>query len=76
MESIKQKYLSIVDASNYLDLSLSSVYKFTMDRRIPFYKIGRKIYFEKNDLDEFIKRNRQASRDEVKHTLNLLTIGI
>jgi len=45
----------------YLDLSASHIYKLTSSRKILFYKTGKKIYFKREQLDEYLTQNYQSS---------------
>ncbi len=52
---IESPFLTVMEASEYLKLKPSTLYSYTHKRVIPFYKLrGRKIYFRKEDLDNFI----------------------
>jgi excisionase family DNA binding protein len=51
--------LDLPAASNYLDVSKSHLYQLTCKNQIPHYKPGgKKVYFDKADLDSYIRRNR------------------
>jgi excisionase family DNA binding protein len=52
---IESPFFSLSSAADYLHLKKSTLYSYTHKRVIPFYKLrGRKIYFRKEDLDNFI----------------------
>ena len=51
--------LSLDEASEYLTISKSDLYKKTSQKIIQFYKPGKHIYFKKSDLDNFILANPQ-----------------
>lgn len=62
-----EKHFSFNDASVYLNVSKSYLYKITHFKIIPFYKPnGKKIYFKKTDLDNWLFRNRIKSNDEIE----------
>lgn len=44
------------EASNYLCLSLHTIYKLTSQRLISFVKIGNRCFFKKEQLDDFINK--------------------
>ena len=58
-EVLKQDVMFDMDkACKYLGLSKSTLYKLTMNGDIPHYKpTGKKIYFSKNELDNWVKTN-------------------
>ena len=52
-------FLNSNEASLYLDISKSYMYRLTMDNTIPFYKPnGKKLYFKKIDLDNWLNSKR------------------
>ena len=62
----QKKVLSFDEASVYTGLSKSHLYKLTSTGGIPCYKpTGKKLYFEKNELDEWLLRNKKLSQDEI-----------
>lgn len=46
--------LSLVDAARYMGIKRSTMYKLTSSRKIPFYKFGKGIIFEKKELDDWM----------------------
>jgi excisionase family DNA binding protein len=59
--------LSLAEACKYLELSKSTIYKLTHTNKIPFYKPnGKKIYFLKSDLNNWLIRNRNRSESEIE----------
>jgi len=46
--------LTLVEAAQYLDIKKPMMYKLTSARKIPFYKLGKRIFFYKMELDEWI----------------------
>ena len=62
--------LSFKEASQYLDLSESSLYKLTSNSRITFHKPnGGKLYFKKSDLDQWMLQNESKSVDVLEDML-------
>ena len=54
-----KEVLSVEEASRFMDIARSSLYKMTSDRSIPFYRPnGKMIYFEKADILAWIRKNR------------------
>ena len=48
------EYLTIEEVSEYLHLALPTIYGFTSKKEIPFIKKGKKLYFKKLDLDNWL----------------------
>ena len=61
-----EKPLSLEEASVYLHVSKSYMYKLTHRRQIPCFKPnGKKVYFKKSDLESWLFRIRQATDEEL-----------
>lgn len=59
--------LTTNEASKYLGVSISTLYKYTHTKAIPFFKpTGRKNYFLKDDLDSFLLKQRCSSSIELE----------
>jgi excisionase family DNA binding protein len=64
---LMKEVLNFNDACNYLDISASHLYKLTSQKSIPhFCPQGKKLYFNRTELDEWLQRNRQTSTDEIE----------
>ena len=51
---------------DYLELSKSHIYKLTSRQEIPHSKgNGKKLYFDKYDIDEWILKNKIDTNDEI-----------
>jgi excisionase family DNA binding protein len=56
------RLMTVTDAARYLAVSVSTLYGWVYQRRIPFVKVGRALRFEVVDLDSFIQRNRTQAK--------------
>lgn len=66
---LQKSVLNFNEASRYLEISASHLYKLTSTRQIPhFCPQGKKLYFNRTELDEWLQRNRQISSDEIEKT--------
>ena len=64
---LKKDVLNFNEACTYLDISASHLYKMTSQKSIPhFCPQGKKLYFNRTELDEWLQRNRQSSTDEIE----------
>ena len=64
---LMKEVLNFNDACNYLDISASHLYKLTSQKSIPhFCPQGKKLHFNRAELDEWLQRNRQTSTDEIE----------
>ena len=53
------------EAAKYLNMSRSTLYKLTSSKGIPHYKPNRFVFFEKAELDKWIRDHRVMTVDEV-----------
>lgn len=53
-------YLTLKEAAAYLRLSEGWLYKLVMWKKIPFYKPVKKLYFKKEELNEYIVKNKKG----------------
>ena len=61
--------LTLEEASLFMGISKSSLYKMTHKHELPFFRPnGKLIYFEKSELLKWIRQNRCMSEDEIKAT--------
>lgn len=58
--------VSVEQAAQILSVSVSRLYGWVWQRRIPFVKLGRALRFDVSDLQEFIRRNRVQPRASAK----------
>lgn len=55
------------EACKYLDFQASYLYKLTSGRLIPhFCPSGKKLYFKRTELDEWLLQNRVPTTSEIK----------
>jgi len=64
---LRKDVLTFNEAAVYLDVSHSHLYKMTSTGVIPSYKPnGKKLYFNRKELDEWLLTNKQLSQDEIQ----------
>ena len=64
---LKKEVLSFNEAAIYLEVSHSHLYKMTSTGVIPSYKPnGKKLYFNRKELDSWLLSNRQSSQEEIE----------
>jgi excisionase family DNA binding protein len=63
---LKKEVLNFLEACQYLDISESHLYKLTSRKQIPhFCPQGKKLYFNRQELDQWLQKNRQNTDEEV-----------
>lgn len=64
---LKKEVLNFNDTCKYLDMSASHLYKMTSKKQIPhFCPQGKKLYFKRTELDEWLLRNRKDSTHDIE----------
>ena len=63
---ISKEILTIDEASKFLNLAKQTIYGFTSKNLIPFIKRGKKLYFKKDDLDNWLMVGKQLTKEEIE----------
>lgn len=64
---LQKEVLNFNEAAEYLELSVSHLYRLTSTKQIPhFCPQGKKLYFNRQELDAWLQRNRQTTTDEIE----------
>ena len=64
-----KKMFSLEEASLFLNMSRSFIYKLTYRHEIPFYRPnGKQIYFDRRELEDWMRRNRVATTEEIEQS--------
>lgn len=65
----KEEILSLNEATVFLKMSKSCLYKITSQKQIPHYVPGgKKIYFRKSDLENWLLQNRITPISEFENS--------
>ena len=62
----EDEIIDVTQACNLLCYSRPTIYALVEKREIPYYKIGRKILFSKNELIEWLKSGRRKTKKELQ----------
>ena len=54
--------MTVKEASIFLSISVSTLYGWVWQRKIPFVKVGRALMFARADLEKFIQAHRCEAR--------------
>ncbi|MBS1754268.1 MAG: helix-turn-helix domain-containing protein [Bacteroidetes bacterium] len=57
--------LNLNQAAEYVSLSKSAIYKKTSERNIPHFKKGKKLYFKRRELDNWLTSMKISTKDEI-----------
>lgn len=53
-----EKWLTLEQIAEYLQMSSSSIYKMAQAGRIPAYKVGRQWRFKKEEIDSWVEKQK------------------
>jgi len=68
---LQKEVLNFNEAAVYLEVSHSHLYKLTSTGTIPAYKPnGKKLYFNRQELNKWLLSNRQASISDVEEEVS------
>ncbi|GGD60724.1 hypothetical protein GCM10011514_25850 [Emticicia aquatilis] len=76
-DTFQNEFLTIQEASTMLNLAVPTIYSMVNKRSIPFNKIDgqKKLYFSKNELNEWLKNGRKLTKTELTNKLKLKRNG-
>lgn len=64
-DSSTDDLLNIDEAAQFLNLSKQTVYKKVSNLKIPFSKQGKRLYFSKKDLMQWIQKGNRKTTDDL-----------
>ncbi len=57
-----EEFLTAEDVARFFNVSPRTVYNWTLDRKIPFYKINGSIRFKRSDLEGWAEKGKRGER--------------
>ncbi len=74
-EAAPDELMTVEQASAFLSLSVPTIYSKTSKRELPYMKRGKRLYFSREELTEYLKAGRkptnaQLSADAENYTFN------
>jgi len=70
-EQPEKEILTVEEVCQFLGLKKGSVYNLTHRQEIPFYKKGQRIYFDRNEINEWVRSDRRKTIKELKNDADL-----
>ncbi len=58
----EKRLISVADAAKYLGVQKSTIYSWAWRRKIPSVKMGRRLLFDREDLDRMIEAGKRGER--------------
>jgi len=62
--------LSVEEVAQLLRVSVPTIYHYTSGRLIPFFKKGKRLYFSKDAIKEWVKKGKVKTMDEIEIEAN------
>lgn len=69
---MEKKFLNIEELSQYLGIKKSNLYSKVERREIPFYRLGRLVMFNKEEIDTFMDKCKLEVVDPAKEAKRIL----
>lgn len=66
--------LTIEEAALYIGYKVKGMYTLTSQKRIPHYKKNGKLYFDKQELDAWMKANKVKTESEINSQAETYTV--
>ena len=60
---VEDRRVSVLKAAEILGVSPYTVRSFVRQRRFPYYRVGRRIVLDREDLERFLRANRVEARE-------------
>ena len=61
--------LTVDEAASFLKLAKQTVYQLVSARDIPFSKKGKRLYFQRRELEQWIAEGRKRTRKEISESV-------
>jgi excisionase family DNA binding protein len=62
--------MNLAQVCEYISVSKSNIYKFTSSRTIPHFKTGKRIYFKRLEIDEWLTKNKIKTKAEIEREVD------
>lgn len=59
--------LNLEETVRLTGLSKGQLYRLTSNRKIPHYKLNRKLFFRKSEVEEWLLSNRVQTKEEINN---------
>ena len=70
-----KKLLTVEEVSDFLSLSNSTIYGMVSRREIPHIKVSKRLYFDRDEIREFLKYHRKNTRFEIENSSHTFLKG-
>ncbi len=67
----EKEFLTVKNVSEILDLKISSIYQLIYQNKIPHYKKGGRLYFDSNEIKEWVRSGKRKTLDQIRKEARL-----
>ena len=64
-ENKTEGFLTITEVASFLSLSVPTIYALTSKKEIPHLKRGKRLYFLKTDIHQYLEQGRKKTKEDV-----------
>ena len=68
--SIEDVFMNIDETAKFIDFAKPSVYGLVHQNRIPYHKKGKRLYFLKAEILEWLKSGKKETKNEIEAKAN------
>lgn len=61
-----KEIMNVQQVADYLSIAKQTVYGMTCRSKVPYYKRGKRLYFQKSDIDEWLLTARRKTKEEIE----------
>ena len=65
-KKVQDFFLNVKEACSFLNLAKPTIYSLTSKRQIPFMKKGKKLYFKKSELEQWLIDGKKKTILEIE----------
>ncbi len=69
------EFLTVPEAAVYLKTTPAYIYKLTFERKLPCYKPNGRLFFDPAELEEFVRKGRRLTHDELSDRATVILNG-
>ena len=69
----QEQFLTIQQAAEFLCLTVPTIYSKVSRRKLPFMKQGKRLYFSKSELSDYLRRGKKETAAEMEADNYLVT---
>jgi excisionase family DNA binding protein len=72
----RKELLTIKEVADFLNLTVPTIYGYTHRNSIPYIKKGRKLYFYKKDIEEWLMEGKRTIKKRLIESVDSFIFGL